>query len=63
MLHERKRWYDRLVATGKLEEIRLGDEWAQWRRVIHPLGFLAFSIGVILLMLMFYAMGFRLLTE
>jgi cytochrome b subunit of formate dehydrogenase len=62
MLHERRRWYDRLVATGKLEEIRLGDEWAQWRRVIHPLGFTAFAIGVILLMLMFYAMGFRLLS-
>ncbi|MBU0618335.1 MAG: hypothetical protein KKI02_11505, partial [Planctomycetes bacterium] len=63
MLHERRRWYDRLVASGKLEDIRLGDEWAQWRRVIHPLGFIAFAIGVILLMLMFYAMGFRLLSE
>jgi cytochrome b subunit of formate dehydrogenase len=63
MLHERRRWYDRLLASGKLEEIRLKDEWAQWRRVVHPLGFMAFGIGVILLMLMFYAMGFRLLTE
>jgi len=63
MLHERRRWYDRLLASGKLEEIRLKDEWSQWRRVVHPLGFMAFGIGVILLMLMFYAMGFRLLTE
>ena len=27
MLHERKRWYDRLVATGKLS-VTVRDKWA-----------------------------------
>lgn len=60
MLHERKRWYDRLVATGRLESIRIKDEWGQWKRVIHPLGFLAFGLGLILLVLIVYAMSSRL---
>lgn len=61
MLHERRRWYDRLVAAGKLESIRNKDEWTQWRRVIHPLGFFAFGLGLILLALIIYAMSSRLL--
>ncbi len=60
MLHERKRWYDRLASAGKLESLRIKDEWTQWRRVIHPLGFLAFGLGLILLVLIVYAMGSRL---
>jgi hypothetical protein len=27
MLHERKRWYDRLVAAGRLDDYRVKDEW------------------------------------
>jgi hypothetical protein len=61
MLHERKRWYDRLVQAGRLDSIRVRDEWAQWRRVIHPLGYLAFGTGLVLLALIIYAMGSRLL--
>jgi len=61
MLHERKRWYDRLVADGQLDKIRVRDEWAQWKRVMHPLGFLAFGMGTLLLVLIFYAMGSRLI--
>jgi cytochrome b subunit of formate dehydrogenase len=60
MLHERKRWYDRLAATGGLEKIRVSDEWSQWKRVMHPLGFIAFGTGTLLLVLIFYAMGTRL---
>lgn len=60
MLHERKRWYDRLVASGTLDSIRNTDEWSQWRRVIHPLGFIAFGLGLILLVLIVYAMTSRL---
>lgn len=60
MLHERKRWYDRLVATGRLDSLRIRDEWGQWRRVIHPMGFLAFGLGLVLLVLIVYAMGSRL---
>jgi hypothetical protein len=61
MLHERRRWYDRLVSSGRLDSIRIRDEWTQWRRVIHPLGFLAFGLGLALLALIIYAMGSRLL--
>jgi thiosulfate reductase cytochrome b subunit len=60
MLHERKRWHDRLAAAKQLDSIRVRDEWAQWKRVMHPLGFLAFGIGTLLLVLIFYAMGSRL---
>jgi hypothetical protein len=60
MLHERKRWYERLTRTGRLDEIRVRDEWSQWKRVMHPLGFLAFGAGTLLLILIFYAMGARL---
>jgi cytochrome b subunit of formate dehydrogenase len=63
MLHERKRWYERLAAAGRLGDIRLRDEWAQWKRVVHPLGFLAFGIGVVLLILIFFAMGSRMLSN
>jgi cytochrome b subunit of formate dehydrogenase len=59
MLHERKRWYDRLVASGRLESIRVQDEWTQWRRVIHPLGFIAFGLGLVLLALIVIAMTSR----
>jgi len=38
MLHERKRRYERLVATGRLGEICLRDEWAHWKRVMPPGG-------------------------
>ena len=62
MLHERKRWYDRLVAAGRLDSIRSSDEWTQWRKVIHPLGFIAFGLGLILLVLIVYAMSSRLLA-
>jgi len=61
MSHERRRWYDRLVATGQLEKLRLRDEWSEWKRVMHPLGFLAFGLGTFLLVLLFYAMASRLL--
>ncbi|MHC5006392.1 MAG: rhodanese-like domain-containing protein [Planctomycetota bacterium] len=60
MLHERKRWHDRLVSTGGLDAIRVRDEWSQWKRVMHPLGFLAFGCGTLLLVLIFYAMGSRI---
>jgi cytochrome b subunit of formate dehydrogenase len=63
MLHERKRWYDRLVASGRLDTVRIRDEWTQWRRVIHPMGFLAFGTGLLLLVLIIIAMGSRLVGK
>jgi len=61
MLHERKAWYERLVKTGHLDSVKPHDDWMQWRKVIHPVGYLAFGTGLVLLALIIYAMGVRLL--
>lgn len=61
MLHERKRWYDRLVATGKLEDHRVRDEWFQWKNIAKSFGYFFFTLGLLLLALIIYAMVSRLL--
>lgn len=61
MLHERKRWYDRLVAEGRLDEHRIQDEWERWKGIARSFGYGFFGIGVILLILIIYAMVSRLL--
>ena len=33
MLHERRRWYDRLVKAGKLDDYRVRDEWFRWKNI------------------------------
>jgi cytochrome b subunit of formate dehydrogenase len=60
MLHERKRWYDRLVAEGQLNQHRVGDEWARWKRIARTFGYSFFGIGLILLVLIVVAMTSRL---
>jgi cytochrome b subunit of formate dehydrogenase len=60
MLHERKRWYDRLVATGKLDAHRVRDEWFQWKNIAKSFGYFFFSLGLVLLALIIYAMITRL---
>ena len=60
MLHERKRWYDRLVAEGKLDQYRVKDEWEQWKNIARSFGYFFFGLGVILLLLIIYAMAVRL---
>jgi cytochrome b subunit of formate dehydrogenase len=60
MLHERRRWYDRLVATGKLDEYRVRDEWFRWKNIAKTFGYLFFSLGLVLLVLIIYAMLSRL---
>lgn len=60
MLHERKRWYDRLVAEGKLEEHRVKDGWEGWKDIARAFGYFFFGLGVILLILIIYAMATRL---
>jgi len=60
MLHERKRWYDRLVATGRLDAHRVRDEWFQWKNIAKSFGYFFFILGVILLLLIIYAMAVRL---
>jgi cytochrome b subunit of formate dehydrogenase len=61
LMHERKRWYDRLVATGTLDKYRVKDEWFQWKNIARSFGYLFFGLGVILLVLIIYAMVKRLL--
>ncbi len=60
MLHERKRWYDRLAATGRLDDFRIKDEWDRWKGIARSFGYGFFGLGVILLILIIYAMASRL---
>ncbi|MBA4387220.1 MAG: hypothetical protein C0404_04510 [Verrucomicrobia bacterium] len=60
LLHERKTWYDRLVAEGRLEEYRVKDEWARWKSIAKSFGYAFFGLGVILLFLIVFAMASRL---
>jgi predicted CXXCH cytochrome family protein len=60
MLHERKRWYDRLLSTGKLEDHRVRDEWQRWSDIARTFGYLFFGTGLILLALIVVAMTTRL---
>jgi cytochrome b subunit of formate dehydrogenase len=60
MLHERKRWYDRLVADGRLDQYRVKDEWERWKSIARSFGYMFFGAGVILLVLIVYAMATRL---
>lgn len=60
MLHERKRWYDRLVADGRLETYRVKDEWEGRKKMAKAMGFFFFGTGLVLLVLIVYAMTSRL---
>jgi len=60
MLHERQRWYERLVASGKLDQHRIRDEWERWKGIARSFGYLFFGVGVLLLVLIVYAMVSRL---
>jgi cytochrome b subunit of formate dehydrogenase len=60
MLHERKRWYDRLVATGRLDDFRVRDEWFRWKNIARFFGYFFFGLGMVLLVLIIYAMITRL---
>jgi cytochrome b subunit of formate dehydrogenase len=60
MLHERRRWYDRLVAEGRLDEHRIRDEWLRWKGIARSFGYFFFGLGVLLLLLIIYAMVTRL---
>ena len=60
MLHERKRWYDRLVAAGRLADYAIKDEWQGRKKVAQAVGFLLLGAGLGLLALIVYAMISRL---
>jgi cytochrome b subunit of formate dehydrogenase len=61
MLHERRRWYDRLVAQNRLDEYRVRDEWLRWKGIARSFGFFFFGLGVFLLLLILYAMVVRVM--
>jgi cytochrome b subunit of formate dehydrogenase len=61
MLHERKRWYDRLVAAGRLDNYRVKDDWESRKLIAKVMGFLFFGTGLVLLVLIVYAMISRLM--
>ena len=60
MLHERKRWYERLLATGRLDDFRVRDEWFRWKNIARFFGYFFFGLGMVLLVLIIYAMITRL---
>jgi cytochrome b subunit of formate dehydrogenase len=60
LLHERERWYSRLVTEGKLDEHRLRDEWLRWKNIARAFGYFFFGLGIVLLGLIIYAMITRL---
>jgi cytochrome b subunit of formate dehydrogenase len=60
LLHERRRWYDRLVKEGRLDEHRVRDEWFRWKNIARTFGYCAFGLGLVLLGLIIYAMTSRL---
>lgn len=60
MLHERRRWYERLVATGRLDQYRIRDEWFRWKNIARFFGYFFFGLGMVLLVLIIYAMITRL---
>lgn len=61
MLHERKRWWDRLVAGGRIEQFRIRDEWERWKGIARSFGYVFFGTGALLLLLIIYAMVTRLM--
>ena len=60
MLHERKRWFNRLQDTGQIDKTRVRDEWERWRGIARSFGYLFFGTGLVLLALIVYAMVKRL---
>jgi cytochrome b subunit of formate dehydrogenase len=60
MLHERRRWYDRLVAEGRLDDYAVKDEWEGRKKMAKAMGFFFFGTGLVLLVLIVYAMMSRL---
>ena len=61
LVHEHKRYYDRLESEGRLEQTPPNGEWQQWKRIAYTFGYICFGIGLVLLVLILYAMAARLL--
>jgi hypothetical protein len=63
LLSERKRLYDRWVEEGTLDQHRAGEEWQSWKKIALPAGFISFLVGVVLMLLIYFAMASRLAGE
>jgi cytochrome b subunit of formate dehydrogenase len=61
MREERGRLFARLESAGNLEKETLTDEWKRWKLIFIPIGMLAFTIGVVLIVAIYYAMAARML--
>ncbi len=60
MLHERRRQWDKWEREGVTEQHKAKDEWESWKWIVLPGGFLAFTTGLLLVLLIFSAMFTRL---
>ncbi|MDD5308381.1 MAG: hypothetical protein PHU25_13755 [Deltaproteobacteria bacterium] len=62
MLEERERQWKRWEKEGRTEELRVGgkDEWDSWKWIALPAGFIAFCLGLLLVLLIYWAMAARL---
>ena len=62
MVHERGRQWERWQKEGGVEKhsVSQRDEWESWKWIALPAGFLAFCLGLFLVILIFYAMFTRL---
>jgi hypothetical protein len=48
------------VADGRLDQHRVKDEWEHWKSIARSFGYMFFGMGIILLVLIVYAMASRL---
>ena len=60
LLHERKRWHERIAAKPDARGKSSIDLWESWKPIAKTFGFLFFSVGMILLVLILYAMALHL---
>jgi hypothetical protein len=61
MYHERRKQLDRWIKEDKLEEHKVKDEWAKWKRIAVPFGVFAFLVGVFIVVLIYSAIITRFL--
>ena len=45
----------------RLDQYRVRDEWERWKNIARPFGFVFFGLGLVLLVLIIYAMASRLI--
>jgi len=60
LMHERRKWYDRLLAAGRLNLHAMPAKWKARKPFAKAFGFLAVAGGLLLLVLIIYAMVSRL---